>query len=185
MRVAVRRARSAMSIFRPAVEPGALDTINDRLRALGRQLGPSRDWDVFADETDSGDPAGAAAATSGWNAWPRRRRGGGVSTGRELTAYLASAEFRKLGIELAWFAAAGSWRTPRVGGARRSLAGVQRHGVAASLEEAGVVGQADGGAGYPGPARRAAAGQAGAICRGDVRHAVSRQGRAPIHPPAE
>jgi CHAD domain-containing protein len=106
MRVAVRRARSAISIFRPAVEPGLLNTINDRLRALGRQLGPSRDWDVFADETipaiqeamggDQRVERLAAAAV-------RRRR----EHRAELTAYLASTEFRKLGIELAWFAAAG------------------------------------------------------------------------------
>jgi triphosphatase len=104
--VAVRRARSAISIFRPAVEPGALNTINDRLRALGRQLGPSRDWDVFADETIpaiqeamSGDQRVERLAA----AVVRRRRGHRV----ELAAYLTSAEFRKLGIELAWFVAAG------------------------------------------------------------------------------
>jgi triphosphatase len=49
MRVAVRRARSAMSIFRPIVEAGALDAVNSSLKALGRQLGPSRDWDVLVD----------------------------------------------------------------------------------------------------------------------------------------
>jgi triphosphatase len=113
MRVAVRRARSAVSIFRPAVEPGALNTINDRLRTLGRQLGPSRDWDVLTDETIpaiheafSGDARldrlVAAAA--------RRRRD--HRTG--LTAWLAGAEFRALGIELAWFASAAAWRTPPV-----------------------------------------------------------------------
>ena len=35
MRVAVRRARSAISIFRPAVEAGALNTINDRFGRWG------------------------------------------------------------------------------------------------------------------------------------------------------
>jgi triphosphatase len=104
MRVAVRRARSAVSIFRPAVEPGALDSINDSLRSLGRQLGPSRDWDVFSDETmpvirealpnDARLERLAAAAA-------RRRR----DHRSALSAYLAGAEFRKLGIELAWFTA--------------------------------------------------------------------------------
>ena len=113
MRVAVRRARSAISIFRTAVQPGALDTINDRLRALGRQLGPSRDWDVFADETIpairqalAGDQRLQRLATAA----SRRRR----DHRSALTAYLNSAEFRTLGIELAWFTAAGSWRAPLV-----------------------------------------------------------------------
>jgi triphosphatase len=111
MRVAVRRARSAISIFRPVIQPGALDTINDRLRAFGKQLGPSRDWDVFADETVpeiqqavSGDQRLQRLATAA----SRRRR----NHRSELSAYLNGAEFRKLGIELAWFTAAGSWRTP-------------------------------------------------------------------------
>jgi triphosphatase len=113
MRVAVRRARSAVSIFRSAVEPGALDSINDSLRSLGRQLGPSRDWDVFSDETmpvirealpgDSRLERLAAAVA-------RRRR----EHRSALSAYLASAEFRKLGIELAWFTATLSARAPTV-----------------------------------------------------------------------
>lgn len=106
MRVAVRRARSAISIFRPAVEPGALNTINDRLRALGRQLGPSRDWDVFADETIAAirEAMGGDQRIERLAAAVQRRR---REHRTELTAYLASAEFRKVGIELAWFAAAG------------------------------------------------------------------------------
>jgi triphosphatase len=113
MRVAIRRARSALSVFRPAVEPSAFDAINHSLKALGGQLGPSRDWDVFVDETMpsirqalSGDRRidrlAAAAA--------RRRR----EQRSALTTYLAGAEFRRLGIELACFAASGSWRTPPV-----------------------------------------------------------------------
>jgi CHAD domain-containing protein len=108
MRVAVRRARSALSIFRPAVEPGALAAVNTGLKTLGRQLGPSRDWDVFVDETIPSirealpnDPRlekmAAAAA--------RRRRH--HRTG--LTAYLAGVAFRRLGVELAIFAASLSW----------------------------------------------------------------------------
>ncbi|OIQ63121.1 CHAD domain protein [mine drainage metagenome] len=51
MRGAVRRARSALSVFRPAVEASALATIDTGLRTLGHQLGPTRDWDVFVEET--------------------------------------------------------------------------------------------------------------------------------------
>jgi triphosphatase len=109
MRVAVRRARSAMSIFKPVVEAGALDAVNSRLKALGGQLGPSRDWDVFVDETIpalretlAGDQRLERLASTA----SRRRRAHRAA----LNAYLAGADFRKLGIELAWFAAAESWR---------------------------------------------------------------------------
>ncbi|PPQ34676.1 hypothetical protein CCS01_09950 [Rhodopila globiformis] len=111
MRVAVRRARSAIAIFRPALAPGALDPINDGLRALGRRLGPTRDWDVFAGETIPaiqhalpGDERLATLTT----AVARRQR----AHQKELADYLAGAEFRLLGINLAWFAAAQGWHAP-------------------------------------------------------------------------
>lgn len=113
MRVAVRRARSALSIFRPALPQGALDSVNDGLKALGARLGPTRDWDVFADETAPaiqdalpGDERfGRLVAAAA-----RRRR----DCRKGLAAYIASPEFRMLGIDLAWFAAAQSWRGERV-----------------------------------------------------------------------
>jgi CHAD domain-containing protein len=109
MRVAVRRARSALSMFAGALPPGAFDSIGAGLRDLGQRLGPTRDWDVFVTETGPsiqqaipGDERlerllGAAA---------RRQR----DCRKELQAYLASPAFRMLGIELAWFAAATFWR---------------------------------------------------------------------------
>jgi triphosphatase len=108
MRVAVRRARSAISIFRPALAPGALDTVNDGLKALGRRLGPTRDWDVFTEETIPaiqhavpGDERLAKLAVAA----ARRQR----EHQKELAQYLAGPEFRLLGITLAWFAAAQGW----------------------------------------------------------------------------
>jgi CHAD domain-containing protein len=108
MRVAVRRTRSALSVFRPALQTGVLDDVGSSLKTLGGQLGPSRDWDVFATETVPGiqdalpgDPRlDRLAAAAG-----RRRR----ECRSGLAVYLAGAEFRKLSIELAWFSAAASW----------------------------------------------------------------------------
>jgi CHAD domain-containing protein len=108
MRVAVRRARSALSVFRGALPPGALDTVRDGLKVLGARLGPTRDWDVFADETA---PAicralpGDARLERLAGAAERRRR----DCQKALAAWLDSAEFRLIGIELAWFAAARFW----------------------------------------------------------------------------
>jgi CHAD domain-containing protein len=108
MRVAVRRARSALSIFQGVLPPGALDAVSDGLKALGSRLGPTRDWDVFAEETL---PAIQQSLPEDERlqrlivAAARRRR----ECHKALAAYLNSPAFRLLGIELAWFAAARFW----------------------------------------------------------------------------
>ena len=118
MRVAVRRARSALSIFRAAVPAGALDAVGDQLKDLGGRLGPTRDWDVFAEETT---PAIRQALPNDERlkrlvaAAARRRQ----ACQKALAAYLDSPAFRMLGIELAWFVAARFWQAPAVVAARK------------------------------------------------------------------
>jgi triphosphatase len=108
MRVAVRRIRSALSIFRPVVPPGALDATGASLKQLGAMLGPTRDWDVFADETV---PLIQAVLPNNphlerlVSAAARRRK----ECQKILAAYLSGPAFRTLGIELAWFASASFW----------------------------------------------------------------------------
>ncbi len=50
-RVALRRMRSVLKLFRPAVasllRPGEFAAFDGRLKALAAALGPARDWDVF------------------------------------------------------------------------------------------------------------------------------------------
>lgn len=110
-RVALRRARSALSVFRTAVPPGAFNVVRDGTKALGASLGPTRDWDVFMDETV---PAihqtlpGDERLERLVLAASRRRR----ACQKALAHYLASPAFRMLGIELAWFAAARFWHEP-------------------------------------------------------------------------
>lgn len=50
-RVAIRRLRSAFSVFRPWVPRESLGDLPDRFRALAEVLGAARDWDVFVTET--------------------------------------------------------------------------------------------------------------------------------------
>lgn len=50
MRVALRRLRSAMRLFRPALPPDLSATLTPRLRNLANALGRARDWDVTIDE---------------------------------------------------------------------------------------------------------------------------------------
>lgn len=50
-RVALRRLRSAFSVFRPAFPPEPMQALLDEIRWLDRALGPARDWDVFVTST--------------------------------------------------------------------------------------------------------------------------------------
>lgn len=51
MRVGVRRLRAALQAFRPVLARDVCDALKHDLRWLQKQLGPARDWDVFAAET--------------------------------------------------------------------------------------------------------------------------------------
>lgn len=50
LRVATRRLRSALSLFRPVLPRGDHFRFLDDVKWLGAALGPARDWDVFHDE---------------------------------------------------------------------------------------------------------------------------------------
>jgi len=51
MRVATRRLRSAVSVFRRALPDAFAERARDELRWFAQELGPARDWDVFLGET--------------------------------------------------------------------------------------------------------------------------------------
>jgi inorganic triphosphatase YgiF len=51
MRVAVRRARAALSVFKPAMHASVHALLAEELRWLQRELGPARDLDVFRADT--------------------------------------------------------------------------------------------------------------------------------------
>ncbi len=50
MRVALRRLRSALQIFRPFIPAEQMDSLGPRVKALADALGPAREWDVFLGE---------------------------------------------------------------------------------------------------------------------------------------
>ncbi|HSD62075.1 MAG TPA: CYTH and CHAD domain-containing protein, partial [Burkholderiales bacterium] len=62
MRVALRRLRSALGMFRAVLPREALEPPAQELKWLAGRLGPARDWDVFLGETlpRVAAPAGAA-----------------------------------------------------------------------------------------------------------------------------
>ncbi|MDE2200613.1 MAG: CHAD domain-containing protein, partial [Rhodospirillales bacterium] len=113
MRVALRRLRSALALFRPAcgtADP-ALAEARDLLRALGGVHGPARDWHVFL-------AGGLRQAHAAFPEEPallrlldtaaRRRR----EAYQAVRAFLDGAEFRRLGVVLACLAAAPAWLAP-------------------------------------------------------------------------
>lgn len=51
LRVATRRMRSALRVFRPVLDPGFVAASRADLRWLSRVTGPARDWDVLATQT--------------------------------------------------------------------------------------------------------------------------------------
>nr|WP_283949596.1 CHAD domain-containing protein [Limobrevibacterium gyesilva] len=109
MRVAVRRLRSAMTVFRRAVACPELEAARAGLKALGGALGPARDWDVFV--TGTGAEVAAAfpedAGVARLLAAAARRRSASYDA---LRAHLGSAPFRALGIALAATAASRPWQ---------------------------------------------------------------------------
>ena len=109
MRVAVRRLRSAITVFSRAVHCPAVDAANGDLKLLAGRLGPTRDWDVFVTETGArvGAAFPAEQKVQGLLAAAERRR---LACHAELRAYLHSGEFRRLGIALACLAGGDAWQ---------------------------------------------------------------------------
>jgi CHAD domain-containing protein len=108
MRVAVRRLRSTIALFRPAVGCPAMDTTSLSLRALAERLAPARDWDVFVAETAASVAEALPDDVSLQRlcAAAERRRQHAYTTLRD---WLRSAEFRRLGITLASLAGGHAW----------------------------------------------------------------------------
>jgi CHAD domain-containing protein len=108
LRVAIRRLRSALSIFRRAVDPAAFEAVTPGLKRLAAMLGAARDWDVFLAGTGqavstamAGDRRIAAMLEAG-----EKRRTAAYAA---LAAYLASAEFQALELALVQLTALRPW----------------------------------------------------------------------------
>lgn len=108
MRVAVRRLRSACSVFRPAIGSQTVDAANAALKDLADRLAPARDWDVFVAETSAAvlnalpDDKGMAALH---RAAERKRR----TVYADLQSWLRTPQFRQLGVTLAGIANGEAW----------------------------------------------------------------------------
>ena len=109
MRVATRRLRSALSVYKPAVPSPALADLAAPLQLCAARLGVAREWDVFLGglgarlvEAFPDDPRCQAMM----RAAARRRRAAYAG----LRAYLAGPDFRTLVVALACAAALRPWQ---------------------------------------------------------------------------
>lgn len=94
-RVALRRLRSALSIFRRVVADNRFDHLRGELRWLAATLGEARDLDVLIARTGRGDMLGEAR----------------TDAYRRVVEALASVRTRALMLDLAEWLAVGAWRT--------------------------------------------------------------------------
>ncbi|WP_374944579.1 CHAD domain-containing protein [Sphingomonas sp.] len=115
-RVAVRRLRSAMSIFKALVADSRFDHLRAELRWLAATLGEARDVDVLIERGENG-PTLADARTAAY---------------ARVSEALASSRTRGLMLDLVEWAAIGPWRTAPIDAA--ALEQPAMHFAAGALE---------------------------------------------------
>jgi inorganic triphosphatase YgiF len=108
-RVALRRLRSVLRLFREVVPRDAVAALAERLRAVGNLLGETRDWDVFLGETlaavEAAIPGEETLAGLHAQAASRRR------SARDTTAAaITDPEWTVLMLDLARAIATQPWR---------------------------------------------------------------------------
>lgn len=108
MRVSLRRMRSILSVFKNFIDAERVQWARDELKWLANELGPARDWDVFADEilkpvSGAGiDPNGIAALIAA--TVPARADGY-----KRARAAIASVRYTKLILGISQFAETRAW----------------------------------------------------------------------------
>ncbi len=122
MRVALRRTRSAMSVFAPVLPETALFQLGAELKWLAARLGPARDWDVFLTETLPPIEAefGPHAGLERFAARCRWLRGGAAAQARRA---VRSARYERLVSRIETWLAGDEWLTRADPPARAALAG--------------------------------------------------------------
>jgi triphosphatase len=99
MRIGVRRARSALVLFRRLLPPELASMVTAHLAWLNQALGPARDWDVFEQET-------LPPILAHFGATPPLQRLGDMARqtrathGAAARAAVASAQYAKLMLEI-------------------------------------------------------------------------------------
>lgn len=106
MRVAIRRLRTAMWLFKPATNDTQFAPLNDKLRRFTRELGAARNIDVILNSMPSGDPARDQLERDREHLYAR------------ILKKLSGRPFRTMMIDLLGWALEGEWRVGRRAGRR-------------------------------------------------------------------
>jgi triphosphatase len=122
MRVALRRMRAALSVFRRAVGGPSIEAVTTEARQLAGLLGPARDWDVFCADTGAAvhDAFADEKAVARLLAAAERRRRDAYAA---LRTFLDGAAFRCFGIRLAALAGGTAWQAELTDAQRDMLSG--------------------------------------------------------------
>lgn len=108
MRVALRRLRAAISLFKAVVEDERRAGVSSELKWMANSLGPARDLDVFIARTI--DPLRAAHAHDAeFAAVVERFEAERAAAYEEILALLGTARYRLLAIDVAAWLEAGPW----------------------------------------------------------------------------
>jgi inorganic triphosphatase YgiF len=117
-RVAIRRLRSAFSLFRDLLGDAESEVVRERLRAFSGHLGDARNLDVYLARAEA--PAeGQAQLDPEWIAKLRADREAAYD---RIEKAFASKRFRSLMLDLLAWAENGAWRRPADRDARTRLA---------------------------------------------------------------
>jgi inorganic triphosphatase YgiF len=141
MRVAIRRLRALLMLYRPALDPRHRQHFDSELKRIGRIFGQARDWDVFCTELlpQAGKHAELAEAVAALQAAAEPRRHG---THETFTAEALSPKFTTTILELAAWAEDGREMAGRLGRAKlarplKSLAPRWLHRLARKVKNRG------------------------------------------------
>ena len=115
-RIALRRLRGALKLFKPVLEQGALDTLTHDIKWIAGQLGTARDADVF--QTEVFDPAEADQAIPGATDLATIMRGLQRQAHADLQDALRSQRWRLLLLDLLAFSTEGVRQDKRDAGYR-------------------------------------------------------------------
>ncbi|MCB9948283.1 MAG: CYTH and CHAD domain-containing protein [Rhodospirillaceae bacterium] len=125
MRVALRRLRSALGLFRDVIPPADLAWLQEESRWLAGSLGPARDWDVFC-TTVLGPVAGFAAGDAALHALTplaeeKRREGY-----RTAAAAIGDPRYTRFALRFAEWVEDAGWRHAPPDGAAAQPAWLDR-----------------------------------------------------------
>ncbi|MBN1672732.1 MAG: CHAD domain-containing protein [Kiritimatiellae bacterium] len=96
IRVAVRRFRAALRVFRKPLKPTSAPDLNRALARLADRLGPVRDSDVWVAFLESVSARRRVPDTPAWRAYGTRQRALGRRNQTRLRRLLRSAEYQAL-----------------------------------------------------------------------------------------